>query len=396
MAIKDRLQLILITYNRDKFVRQTLSKIFNEKTPISDFDFLVIDNNSTDNTVNVVKEFAEKHKNIRYIKNKYNIGISGNIARAMELADKDYVWILGDDDVYDFSNWGEVENAINNNEKLICVARYVLPEEHKYNLAYQLFQLTFITGGIYSTSLFNDTTMRNTMDNIFTLFPHMFPIVSYINSGGKVYVVDKPISDNGWKIEQKDCSYIRGHKDVDNLCERTRLMSWVLGYANVVSCLKDKKLAQECMEISIPYQDIYGSWDNFYNCMYNMYIKAGKIDYFMEICNVLPPQHQQHFTQFMYSTYFANNYISIVADKYGRELKSLYENIDNFKMCVEKNNKELNNKLTSFQNCIDGQRKKSKNAWYKKLFSVNKTHHHRYVRIFGVKFNIGKIKNVEK
>ena len=56
MAIKDRLQLILITYNRDKFVRQTLSKIFNEKTPISDFDFLVIDNNSTDNTVNVVKE----------------------------------------------------------------------------------------------------------------------------------------------------------------------------------------------------------------------------------------------------------------------------------------------------------------------------------------------------
>ena len=49
-----------------------------------------------------------------------------------------------------------------------------------------------------------------------------------------------------------------------------------------------------------------------------------------------------------------------------------------------------------FQNYIDGQRKKSKNAWYKKLFSVNKTKHHRFVRILGAKFNIGRIKHVKK
>ena len=57
---------------------------------------------------------------------------------------------------------------------------------------------------------------------------------------------------------------------------------------------------------------------------------------------------------------------------------------------------KIDNMRVILQNYIDGQRKKSKNAWYKKLFSVNKTKHHRFVRVLGAKFNIGKIKNVEK
>lgn len=291
MSVKKKLQTILITYNRAKFVKQTLERFFAKDSPVKDCDFLVLDNNSTDDTGKIVKDFIKKYPNVKYSKNRYNLGISGNIAKAMEVADKDYVWIIGDDDIYDFSNWDEVEAAINNKEKMICVARYVLPD--KDNVAQQLLQLTFITGGIYSTSLFNDTTMRNTMDSIYTLFPHMFPIVSYINDGGKIYVVDKPISDNGMNMEETDCSYIRGHKNVDELCDRTKYMSWVLGFANVCAFLTDKNLAQECLEVSIPYKDIYGSWSNFYSCMMSQYINNGKISYFLEIYDVLPEKRKK-------------------------------------------------------------------------------------------------------
>lgn len=360
MTIQHKLQIILITYNRAKFVQRTFDRFFYKGSPVFDCDFLVLDNNSTDDTGKVVKDFMKKHPNVRYSKNRYNLGISGNIAKAMEVADKDYVWIIGDDDVYDFSNWTEVETAIDNNEKMICVARYAIPEEHKNEVPYQLFQLTFITGGIYSTSLFNDTTMRNTFDNIFTLFPHFPPILSFINNGGKIYVVDKPISDNGMNEEQKDCSYVRGYKNTNELYERTQLMSWILGYANIISILKDKELQQSCMDIAIPYPDIYGSWNNFYNSMYHAYLAQGKYTYFMEVYNALSLKHQKDMAQHILNTYGVN----------------IDRNSDVIKCAHRVQNR--------------------KNKWYKKLFSIDKTKHHRFICVLGVKLNIGKRNNVKK
>jgi glycosyltransferase involved in cell wall biosynthesis len=219
MSLKDRLEIILITYNRAEFVKRTFEQFFFEGSPVADVDFIVQDNNSDDNTEEVVKEFAKLHSNIKYVKNKYNLGLSGTIARAMERAGKDYVWIIGDDDLYDFSNWKEVEDAINNNEKMICHAKYAIPEGEENNPAYQLFQLTFITGGIYSTSLFDDITIRNAYDNIYTLFPHIPPIIKLLNDGGKIYVTQKAISDNGMS-QNTDCSFTRGISKCEELYDR--------------------------------------------------------------------------------------------------------------------------------------------------------------------------------
>ena len=305
MSIKDRLQIILITYNRAKHVQKTFEQFFFDGSPVSNCEFLVQDNNSTDDTKEVVEKFAQTHPNVKYVKNKYNLGISGTIARAMERADKDYVWIIGDDDIFDFSNWQEVEQAINNNEKMICIARYVIPDEQKENPAYQLFQLGFITGGIYSTSLFNDTTIKNAFDNIYTLFPHIPPIIKLLNDGGKIYVVNKAIADNGMNIETTDCSYTRGVKNKNELYDRTNEMSWILGYSNIISLLKDKNLQHECVEIAIPSKHIYGSWDNFYYYIRKQYINTGKINYFKEIYDVLSSERQKPFKY--------NNFISLSA-----------------------------------------------------------------------------------
>lgn len=287
MQIKDKLQIILITYNRAKFVRKTLEQFFTENSPVKECEFVIQDNNSDDNTQEVTEEFAKIYPNIKYTKNRYNLGLSGTIARAMEVADKDYVWIIGDDDVFDFSNWQEVENAIKNNEKMICVSRYSIPDDQKNNPACQIFQLTFITGGIYSTSLFNDTTIRNAFDNIYTLFPHIPPIIKLINDGGRIYTVTKPIADNGILLEEKDCTYTRG-ANKDDLYEKTRDMSWILGYANIISLLKDKKIKDDCMKIAIQYKDIYGSWDRFFGYMCELYSQKDKLSYFYEIYNALP------------------------------------------------------------------------------------------------------------
>lgn len=374
MSIKDKLQLILITYNRASYVKRTLSKLMAEDSPVKDFNLLVIDNNSTDNTHEIVLDFQKKHSTISYSKNKYNIGLAGNIVKAFDAADKDYVWILGDDDLYDFSNWSEVECAINNNEKVICIARYCLPEDKKYDVATQLLQITFLTGAIYSTSLFNDVTIKNAYDNIYTLFPHLPITISYINSGGKIYVVDKPISDNGISIETIDCSYTRGFSNKDELSDRTNEMSWILGYSNVISFLKDKNLQKECLRVAIPYKDIYASWENFYNCMTEKYINSNKINYFLEIYNLLPDEHKQHFYQnnmFLLGTSY-NNFI--------------YNELNNLNSKLDNNKNELNLKLDHIMANM------SILPFYEQLFSVRNEKNNKIIRILGIKIKLKKKK----
>lgn len=289
--INEKLQIILITYNRAARVENTLKQFFSEESPVKNCEFIVLDNNSTDTTREVVESWTEKFSNIKYLKNRYNVGLAGNITKAMELADKDYVWIIGDDDKYDFSNWQEVENAIINDEKLICLARYALPDEVKDDVAAQLLQVTFITGAIYSTSLFSDTVIKNAYDNIYTLFPHMAVVVNFLNKGGRIYVVNKPVCDNGLDYETNDYSYIRGANAAD-VYPRTASMCWISGYCNILSKLEDFKLRERAIDAAILFKDIFGDFENFYNFLMSYYHCKETFMHFIDIYTNISEIHK--------------------------------------------------------------------------------------------------------
>lgn len=271
MSLKEKLQIILITYNRATHAKRTLETFLTKNSPVQDCNLLILDNNSTDETAQVAKDFQQKYPNVSYQKNRYNLGISGNIARAMEMANQEYVWIIGDDDIYDFTHWQEVEEAITREEKMICVSNYALPKGHEHEIPYQLFQLTFITGGIYHTSLFNDTTIRNSYDGLYTLFPHLPPIIALLNEGGTFYLLKNPIAYNGWKRAQTDSSYTRGTRDVSMLTKRTQQMTWILGYANILTLIKNSDLITACMDVAIAYPDIFLNEKTFYQYCFHLY-----------------------------------------------------------------------------------------------------------------------------
>ena len=263
MSVKDKLQIILITYNRAIHVENTFKQLLDESSPVKDFDITILDNNSNDDTSSMVKKWQENFPNLKYIKNRHNIGGNGNIAKAMEIANKDYLWTIGDDDLYDFSNWGEVEKAIEDNKKIICVADYDLNDNEREKLEYVIGQTTFITGLITNTSLFSDSVMRNVFDNIYTLFPHLIPVIDLINKGGKdeIYVLKKGIAQNGMNVETTDYSYIRGNKP-DDLCKKTVKMSWILGFCEVMAFLKDEKLRERTVLTNA--KEMHGSLKEFY------------------------------------------------------------------------------------------------------------------------------------
>lgn len=296
------LQIFLITYNRKQKLQFTIDALL--KSPVANYDIVVLDNASTDGTSELLDDYASKHKNITHIRHKINIGGNANICRAFEMAascGKKYAWILCDDDKYDFSNWDAVENAMTKDYDAICVSDYVFPnEKSKSDSAYQIFQMTFVPATIFKTSLITSGVLMNMYDAIYTMFQQTCLTAHIINNNGSIIVLDKPIVFNGYLTETTtDISYTRGTDNDQELLKRRRDTIWILGFCNVLSLLKDKKLREKCISVSILDKSFYTKWNRFYKVIFRKYFNHDNKHYFREIFLALPSK--KRFQMFLYS-----------------------------------------------------------------------------------------------
>ena len=94
------LSICIPTYNRCDKVLSLLRFVMEEVKPASDIEVIVSDNCSTDNTQTVLNEYVQDKEMIHYSRNSDNLGLIGNLHRLVELAHGQYVWFMGDDDIY--------------------------------------------------------------------------------------------------------------------------------------------------------------------------------------------------------------------------------------------------------------------------------------------------------
>lgn len=268
--------------------------------PTRSLNILVIDNNSTDSTPQIVKNFQKDHPNLSYHKNPHNIGLGANIARALDMANQEYMWLLGDDDIVHFEAWPYVQEAIAKEKEIICVADDAIPTNSKQDLAFLTLQMSLISACIFKTSLFTDTAMTNVMNNIYTLFPHLVPIVEYINNekGKEIYLLPSPLTSNGMEAGT-DTSYIRGY-DKSSLYLKQRSMSWIVGYANILVQLQNKSLLYHTMEVSIQ-GSIHTGWCEFYQFMQDRYALRGNWIPILETLRAISPIRRALWWMYLFS-----------------------------------------------------------------------------------------------
>lgn len=94
-----KLSICIPTYNRATHLANCLNSIILCNSQ-SDFKFQVCisDNSSTDGTEEVVRR-AQSSIDIKYHKNSSNLGIPRNFLNVVSMADGDFVWLIGDDDL---------------------------------------------------------------------------------------------------------------------------------------------------------------------------------------------------------------------------------------------------------------------------------------------------------
>lgn len=103
---KNRVAVVMATYNGEKYIREQLDSLINQKN--ANFMIYCSDDNSNDSTLNILEEYKSKYNKIVYETNKSNRGPSSNFLNALRMiSDEEYIVFCDQDDVW-------LPNKINN------------------------------------------------------------------------------------------------------------------------------------------------------------------------------------------------------------------------------------------------------------------------------------------
>ena len=91
-----RVSVIMSVFNRENCLERSINSILSQT--FTDFEFVICDDGSSDNSYEKLLEFAKIDKRIKVIKNTKNEGIAFSLNRCLEVSNGEYIAKMDDDD----------------------------------------------------------------------------------------------------------------------------------------------------------------------------------------------------------------------------------------------------------------------------------------------------------
>lgn len=113
LSDKFKISVVIPIYNNEKYIHRTLMSIENQTFGIENIEVLMIDDNSTDNTYDVIKCYCEKYEGFNAIRTKKGTGSPGT-PRNIGLIEStsDYVIFMDHDDLFEIDAFQQLYQLI--------------------------------------------------------------------------------------------------------------------------------------------------------------------------------------------------------------------------------------------------------------------------------------------
>ncbi len=196
-SLENRLSIIITTYNRSNLLKKTLEYL--KESPIRGCRITILNNKSTDDTLTICDLFRDSFDKLQVITHPVNLGGGcENYIHAIDYCDTEYMWILADDDEYDFSNFEDVaEHIIAGDVDLIQVGAHndrtwnwgvKDTPENLCNMGYNYFKYSsFLPCTIFKYDFFC-RYIKQAYDYIHYRYPHMPCLVKAYENNSNVYI----------------------------------------------------------------------------------------------------------------------------------------------------------------------------------------------------------------
>lgn len=228
------LSIVIPSYNRGGCI----SSLFDDVVYLSEFykdvEIIILDNASTDEEYDQIK-VKNNNENIKIIRNKFNIGMEGNICNAIVVGSGEYTWLMSDHQKIERHKFDEIISTLRN-----CSIdfAYVSPREwrqdypeisSRWNELPRDLKGSFLFGvGNISTFIFRNSKSSTVLKHVYYLchlnYPHLGvlcairdeSIICFFNNGSS-FQNTKTLSKEYCSLEASFCNHIKSLQYVDSL-----------------------------------------------------------------------------------------------------------------------------------------------------------------------------------
>jgi len=92
-----RISVLMPAYNAYEYIGVAIESILNQT--FTDFEFIIINDGSTDKTAQIIGEYAKRDKRIKLVNNSKNKGLIGVLNEGLDLAHGEYIARMDSDDI---------------------------------------------------------------------------------------------------------------------------------------------------------------------------------------------------------------------------------------------------------------------------------------------------------
>ena len=92
-----KISLIMSVYNGEDYLSETIESVINQT--FSEWEFIIINDCSTDNTANILNEYSLKDNRIKVHTNETNLRLPSSLNKALSLAEGKYIARMDADDI---------------------------------------------------------------------------------------------------------------------------------------------------------------------------------------------------------------------------------------------------------------------------------------------------------
>lgn len=95
---KKLISVAMCTYNGGKYLKEQLDSIINQT--YKNIEIIICDDGSSDNTIEIIKEYSKKYSFIKLFQNEANLGFVKNFEKSISLCSGDYIALADQDDIW--------------------------------------------------------------------------------------------------------------------------------------------------------------------------------------------------------------------------------------------------------------------------------------------------------
>lgn len=115
-----KISVLMPVYNGEIYLRESINSVLNQT--FTDFEFIIIDDGSTDSTWEILTTYTKQDPRIKLFKNEQNIGLTNSLNKGLNLAKGEYIARQDADDVSLPKRFEKQTELLDNSPETILVS----------------------------------------------------------------------------------------------------------------------------------------------------------------------------------------------------------------------------------------------------------------------------------